>query len=189
MFYRVFYCLVLTSMNWRQTRPRLLTAWCCLPSGQAPHATREVSLWSAHYTHSSRHHLTSLPGVYYWLQLEHLQSLRPHSTKVALTKSHCTKQEQPTSVWLQLVLVYVSISARHKVPELVFVHTLSLWLNDHCQYIACHGRWFLPLSSLLNNILSSCSCSLLLFHDIWPLCVWKMMVEQLKFEPLLFYKE
>lgn len=51
----------------------LLAAHCCLPCGQAPHATREVTLWSARCTHSSHQHLTSLPSVCYWLQLEHLQ--------------------------------------------------------------------------------------------------------------------
>lgn len=44
--------------------------------------------------------------------------------------------------------------------------SLSIWLNNNGQYIACNGRWFILLSCLLNNMLSSCSNS---FSFLWPL--------------------
>lgn len=56
-------CYSESPLNRNETLPGLLAAHCSLPCGQAPHATRDVMLWSAHCTHSSRHHLTSLPSV------------------------------------------------------------------------------------------------------------------------------
>lgn len=45
----VLQCILLlchskSPLNWRKTCAGLLTAHCCLPCGQAPHATREVPL-------------------------------------------------------------------------------------------------------------------------------------------------
>lgn len=149
-------CHSKSPLNWRQTCPGLLTAHCCLPCGQAPH-----TLWSARRTHSSHHHhhhLTSLPGVYYWLQLEHLQSLRPHSIEVVLTKSplhkaeaahHCLTLVQ-FSTWrngsgqLHIRCVRRSLSC-----------SLSLRLNDHREHIA--------------NPISSTFYQAALFCCPWPL--------------------
>lgn len=64
----------------------------------------KTALWSANSTHSSHHHLTTLPNVYYWLQLEYLQSVRPPSTEVALTKSLSAELEEPICVRLYFCL-------------------------------------------------------------------------------------
>lgn len=132
-------------------------------------------LWSAHCTHSSHRHLNSPPpGVYYWLQLEHLQSLGPHSTKVVLTKSHRTKLEQLTSVWLLLKLLYAVTAAWRKVPAHVKYNVLSrnslftvTWLI-YCMSQRIISYPFFPVNYVWNR---SCFhvAAVTLFLFPWPL--------------------
>ena len=70
--------------------------------------------------------------------------LRPHSTKVAPTESRSAKLEEPR-LWYK---------SRSNVSLHSWVVVLSR-LNLYCEYVACHGRWFLPFFP---------ACSV--FHDL-----------------------
>ncbi len=80
--------------------------------------------------------------VYYWLQLEHLQSLRPHSIKVMLTKIPLHKAEQPTSAWILLKLAYAVVAAREKVCVRVQIKCVSMFLVALCL------RWMIIVNTL-----------------------------------------